>query len=146
MAFMVTNMKINLAPSFAPEDQGVMRSNYRFHDRKVVLHNNVGTFGLKRKEMLWAFHRPCNNTTRGVTSMMTSSNGNISALLAFCAGNSPVTGEFLSQRLVTRSFHVLFDLCLNKRLSKQSWGGWFETPLCPLWRHCNEFTAFCGQL
>ena len=36
--------------------------------------------------------------------MMTSSNGNIFALLAFCAGNSPVTGEFPSQRPVARSF------------------------------------------
>ena len=51
-----------------------------------------------------------------------------SALLAICAGNSPVTGEFSSQRPVTRSFDVYFDLRLNKRLSKQSWGWWFETP------------------
>ena len=34
---------------------------------------------------------------------------------------------------------------LNKRLSKQSWGWWFETPSCSLWRHCNEMhsTAEC---
>ena len=43
-----------------------------------------------------------------------------SALLALCAGNSPVTSEFPSQRPVTRSFDVFFDLGLNKRLSKQS--------------------------
>ena len=49
-----------------------------------------------------------------------------SALLAICAGNSPVPG-----------FDVFFDLRLNKRLSKQSWGWWFETLSCPLWRHCN---------
>ena len=60
-----------------------------------------------------------------------------STLLAFCAGNSPVTGEFPAQRPVTRSFDVFFDLCLNKRLSKQSWGWWFEMPSCPLWCHCN---------
>ena len=36
-----------------------------------------------------------------------------SALLAICAGNSPVTGEFPAQRPVTRSFDVFFDLCLN---------------------------------
>ena len=42
------------------------------------------------------------------------------ALLAICAGNSPVTGEFPAQRPVTRSFDVSFDLRLNKRLSKQS--------------------------
>ena len=60
-----------------------------------------------------------------------------SALLALCAGNSPVIGEFPSQSPVTRSFDVFFDLRLNKRLSKQSWGWWFETPSRSLWRHCN---------
>ena len=60
-----------------------------------------------------------------------------SALLAICAGNSPVTSEFPTQRQVTRSFDVFFDLRLNKRLSKQSWGWWFETLSSLLWRHCN---------
>ena len=59
------------------------------------------------------------------------------ASLAICAGNSPVTGEFPSQRPVTRSFDVFFDLRLNKRLNKQWWGWWFETPTRSLWRHCN---------
>ena len=62
-----------------------------------------------------------------------------SALLALCEGNSPVTFELPSQRPVTRSFDFFFDLCLNKRLSKQRWGCWFETPLRSLWRHCNEW-------
>ena len=70
---------------------------------------------------------------------MTSSNGNIFRDTGpLCGGNSPVTGGFPAQRLVTRSFDVFFDLCLNKRLSKQSWVWWFETPSCPLWRHSNE--------
>ena len=60
-----------------------------------------------------------------------------SALLDIRAGNSPVTGEFPAQRPVTWSFDVLFDLCLNKWLSKQSWGWWLETLLRLLWRHCN---------
>ena len=42
------------------------------------------------------------------------------ALLAICAGNSPVPGEFPAQRPVMRSFDAFFDLRLNKRLSKQS--------------------------
>ena len=42
-----------------------------------------------------------------------------SALLAICAGNSPVPGEFLAQRPVTRSFDIFFDLRLNKRFSNQ---------------------------
>ena len=37
-----------------------------------------------------------------------------SALLAICAGNSPVPGEFPAQRPVTRSFDVFFDLRLNE--------------------------------
>ena len=66
-----------------------------------------------------------------------------SVLLALCGGNSSVTGEFHSQRPVTRSFDVFFDLRLNKRLSKQSWCWWFETPSRSLWRHCNEI---CNDL
>ena len=61
-----------------------------------------------------------------------------SALLAICAGNSPVPGEFPTQRPVTRSFDGYFDLRPNKRLSKQSLGWWFETLSLPLWRHRND--------
>ena len=63
----------------------------------------------------------------------------LSTWLAICAGNSPVSGEFPAQRPVTRILDVFFDLCLNKRLRKQSWGRWFETLLCPVWRNCNKF-------
>ena len=69
-----------------------------------------------------------------------------SALLAICAGNSPVTGEFPAQRPVTRSFDVFSDLPLNERLSKQSWGWWFETPSWSLWRHCNAILTFAKVL
>ena len=51
-----------------------------------------------------------------------------SALLALCARNSPVTGEFPAQRPVTQIFDVFFDPHLNKRLSKQTRVWWFETP------------------
>ena len=51
----------------------------------------------------------------------------ISALLAICAGNSPIPGEFPAHRPVTRSFGIFFDLRLNKQLSKQSRVWWFET-------------------
>ena len=46
-----------------------------------------------------------------------------------------------SQRPVTRGFGVIFGLCLNKRLSKQSRCRWFETPSHSLWRHCNARTS-----
>ena len=60
-----------------------------------------------------------------------------SALLALCVGNSPVTGEFPSQRPVAHSVDVFFDLRLNKGLNKQSRRWWFETPSRSLWRHSN---------
>ena len=69
-----------------------------------------------------------------------------SALLALCAGNSSVTAEFPAQRPVTRGFGVFFDLRLNKRLSKQSWRWWFETPSCLLWRYCNGTICICSGL
>ena len=68
-----------------------------------------------------------------------------STLLAICAGNSLVTGEFPAQRPVTLSFDVYFDLRPNKRLSKQSWGWWFETLSCPLWCHCNDDTKYTAD-
>ena len=64
------------------------------------------------------------------------------ALLAICVGNSPVPGEFPTQRPVTRKFDVYFDLRLNKRLCKQTWGWWLETLLCPLWRHSNVTSSW----
>ena len=60
------------------------------------------------------------------------------ALLAICAGNSPVPGEFPAQRPVMRSFDVFFDQHPNKRLSKQWWCWWFETLSVPLWRLCTS--------
>ena len=73
-------------------------------------------------------------------TMMTSSKGSFSALLALCEGNSPVTGESPTQRPVTRSFDVIFFyLRRNKRLRKSSTGWWFDTPSGPLWSHCNEY-------
>ena len=71
-------------------------------------------------------------------TMMTSSNGNIFHDTGHLCGEFTVTGEFPTQRPVMRRFDVFFDLRLNKRWSKQSWGWWFEMPLHPLWRHCNS--------
>ena len=68
-----------------------------------------------------------------------------SALLAICAGNSPVIGEFPTQRPVTQSFGVFFDLRRNKRLSQQYWGLWLDTPSRPLWRHCIVWLKSTGN-
>ena len=82
-----------------------------------------------------------NSPHKGPVSWWRHQMETFSALLAICAGNSPVPGEFPTQRPVTRSFDVYFDLRPNKRLSKQSRGWWFETLLCSLWRHRND----CGK-
>ena len=64
-------------------------------------------------------------------STMTSSTGNSFRVTGPLCGE--FTGEFPSQRPVTRSFGGFFYL--NKRLSAQSIRWWFETPSCSLWRH-----------
>ena len=73
-----------------------------------------------------------------------------SALLALCVGNSSVPGEFSTQRTVTLSFKVFFDVSPTKRLSNQSWGWWFETPSHSLWRHmkwnASKFQAMIMKL
>ena len=70
--------------------------------------------------------------------MMTSSNGNIFRVTGPLCGEFTGPGEFPAQRPVTRRFDVFFDLSLNKRLSKQPWGWWFETPAWSLRRHRND--------
>ena len=75
--------------------------------------------------------------------MMTSSNGNIFRVTGPLCGEFTGPGEFPTQRPVTRSFDVFFDLRPNKRLSKQSWGWLFETLSRSLWRHCNVFGCTC---
>ena len=76
---------------------------------------------------------------------MTLSNGNIVRVTGPSCGDFTGPGEFPTQRPVTRSFDVFFDLRLNKRLSKQPWGWWFETPSWSLLRHCNVFYICAGK-
>ena len=80
-----------------------------------------------------------------------------SALLAICAGNSPVSGEFPAQRPVARSFDVFFDLCpINDWVNNREAGDlrrsrahydvivmhpWFHEYYCSSWNYinrCNE--------
>ena len=65
-------------------------------------------------------------------SMMTSSNGNIFRVTGH------LCGKFTGPRWISRKKASDADLRLNKRLSKQPWGWWFETPAWSLWRHRNE--------
>ena len=97
-----------------------------------------------RKQSVWKYHSNfCNQLTSAPTfkgsAWWRHQMETFSTLLALCVGNSPVTGEFPSQRPVTRSFDVFFDRRLNKRLSERSRGRWFETPSRSTWLHCNVF-------
>ena len=77
--------------------------------------------------------------------MMTSSNGNIFRVTGHLCREFTGPRWIPTQRPVTQSFDVFFDLRPNKRLSKQWWGWWFKTPSCPLWRHCNDAFCFLGS-
>ena len=61
----------------------------------------------------------------------------LSALLALCEGNPPVTGGFPSQKASNTGFGVFFNAILDKPLGKQSSCGWFEIHWCSLWRCCS---------
>ena len=69
--------------------------------------------------------------------MMTSSNGNM------CRVTGHLCGEFTGHRWIPRTkgqwcgASWICAWILNKSLSKQWWGWWFETASPPLWRHCN---------
>ena len=73
---------------------------------------------------------------------MMSSNGNIFRVTGSLCGE--FTGDRwipLTKASTTQSFDVFFDLRLTKRLSKQSWCWWFETPSRSLWSHCNDMSV-----
>ena len=74
-------------------------------------------------------------------TMMTSSDGNIFCVTGPLCGEFTGPGEFPTQRQVTRIFDDFFELRLNKRMSKQPWGWWFETLSWSLWRHCNAIAV-----
>ena len=73
--------------------------------------------------------------------MMTSSNGSVVCVTDPLWGESIGHWWFPSQ---TRDaeFDALFDVHLNKWLSKKSIRRWFETPWHSLWCHCNESVCY----
>ena len=113
--------------------RAIMHKNERRKKNRFI---NSGIYCVFLTRWCWGVTKPGHNLlSHNYLSWWRHQMEIFSALLALCAGNSPVSGEVPSQRLM--SFDVFFDLCSNKRLSKQSWGWWFETLSHPLWRHCN---------
>ena len=78
---------------------------------------------------------------------MTSSNGSIFRVTGHLCGEFTGPRWLPHAKVVTQNFNVFFVLHPNKLLSKQSWGGWFETQSRPLWRHCNVYNgnAYTGK-
>ena len=70
--------------------------------------------------------------------MMTSSNGNIFRVTGHLRGEFTGPWWIPHTKASDAELWCFFDLRLNKRLSKQSWGWWFETLSRSLWRHRND--------
>ena len=66
------------------------------------------------------YHQTINIDFIAASYMVASLNGFISALWALCDGNPSVTGEFPSQRSVTRSFDVCFFLSAPEQTVEQT--------------------------
>ena len=121
---------------------------------KGLMSSHFNSLGIMCVAVTWKY-RTCHNSCAVVTytrvmtridyHMMTSSNGNIFRVTGPLCGEFTGPGEFPTQRPVTRSIDVFFDLRLNKWLSKQPWGWWFETLSRPLWRHRNEYQYYSKQ-
>ena len=81
--------------------------------------NTVPTYVLEN----WICHaiNKQNPDNRFSINMMTSSNDNIFRVTDPLCGEFTGPGKFPTQRPVTRSFDVFFDLRLNERFSKQPW-------------------------
>ena len=98
---------------------------------------------LKAFWFCWWWWRRCGDggtCMKKSMNMTASSNGNIFRVTGH------LCREFTGHRWIPRTkasdaelwCFLWSDLCLDKRLSKQLWGWWFETPSRPLWRHCDE--------
>ena len=105
--------------------------------------NDITTSFWRHNDVIIASCARCSGLLMLLPShMMTSSNGNIFRVTGHLCWEFTGPGEFPAQRPVTRSFDVFFDLRLNKRLSKQPRGWWFETLSWSLWRQCNDLDLF----
>ena len=90
-----------------------------------------------KSRLHWGWKLPLQKTGTYFLTWWRHQNGSIFRVTGPLCGELTGSGEYPAQRPVTQSFDVFFDLRPNKRLSKQPWGWWFQTPSWSLWRHCN---------
>ena len=148
----MTNKQRNCKFSFATllfrhilitTDSWACQAHYVIHSgRHVANHDDV--IKLKHFPHYWSFVRGIHRSP--VNSPRRHQIETFSALLVLCEGNSPVTGEFPSQRPATRSLDVFFDLHFNKRLCKQSRRRLFETQSRSSWCRYNDLKTWGGRM
>ena len=81
--------------------------------------------------------REHDDVMKKLSVMITSSNENIFRVTGHLCGEFAGHQWIPCTKASDAELWCFCLICLNKRLSKQSWGWWLETPLSPLWRHCN---------
>ena len=110
--------RIMVSSAFILFIQGRASMKRKFHARHFcmtgALMSGVSRVLSYSAAALWCFY--VNRTTCRINTWWRHQMETFSALLAICAGNSSVPGEFPTQRPVTQSFDVYFDLHPNKRV------------------------------
>ena len=138
-------LKNNTTSSFVPHFKSISETNFKLQSGNTQFGSKLVFFVPRDLEIWWMTLK--NNRAPLLCCFKLCASSwwrhqmeTFSALLAICAGNSPVHGEFPAQRPLTQGFDIFFDVRPNKQLSKQSWGWWFET-LSPSLCHRNDFIA-----
>ena len=107
----------------------------------IVVITDVAKLKTRKTIRVYNFTAAC-----GSVYVMTSSNGNIFRVnWPFVRGihRSPVNSPHKGQWRGALMFSLI---CAGiNGWVKQSWGWWFETPSCSLWRHRNESPSDVGQ-
>ena len=116
-----------------------LNGNY-FVSLKFVLGGTVGNKSAVMQVMAYAVQENSHYVHQFWPTWWRHQNGNIFRVTGHLCGEFTGPGEFPTQRPVTRSIDVFFDLRLNK-----PWGWWFETPSWSLWRQCNKMSTAMSQ-
>ena len=105
---------------------------YNYSSYSYNMRNNISTTSVFLPQVTWAqSHLMREHVTHVI--MMTSSNGNIFRVTGLCVGIH--RSRWIPH---TKASDAELWCFLNKRLSKQPWGWWFEPPSWSLWRHRND--------
>ena len=128
----LTNEKSTLVQVMALCHQANLDPNFCHH--MVLLGHNELSYHYERFGFFFS-------TISVTLVMMTSSNGNIFHV------TDHLCWEFTSHQWIpsTKASDVelwCFLWSAPEQLSKHSWGWWFDTPWCSLWRHCNVWSLW----